>query len=112
MSIGFLGLIIMFFLAALMFLIAIFQFNEKGMLFNNAYIYASKSERERMNKTPHYRQSAIVFSMIGIIFITLGIELFLGLTTLLYLVLAECVGVVIYAISSSITISRKERIES
>lgn len=37
------------------------QFNEKGFLFNNAYIFASKQERETMNKKPHYKQSGICF---------------------------------------------------
>lgn len=37
------------------------QFNEKGFLLNNAYIYASKQEREAMDKKPYYKQSGIVF---------------------------------------------------
>lgn len=37
------------------------QFNEKGFLFNNAYIFASKQEHETMNKKPHYKQSGIAF---------------------------------------------------
>ncbi|EFF68226.1 hypothetical protein BUTYVIB_01494 [Eshraghiella crossota DSM 2876] len=30
-------------------------------MFNNAYIFASKQERETMNKKPHYKQSGICF---------------------------------------------------
>lgn len=37
------------------FVISYFQFKEKGFLFNNAYLYASKAERETMNKSPYYR---------------------------------------------------------
>lgn len=35
--------------------ISFFQFRNKGFLFNNSYIYASKQERETMDKKPHYR---------------------------------------------------------
>lgn len=48
--------------------ISVLQFKEKGVLLNNAYIYASKQERENMDKTPHYRQSGIVFALISAIF--------------------------------------------
>ena len=50
------------------FIFSYFQFKEKGFLFNNAYIYASKQERKVMDKKPHYRQSGIIFLMIGIVF--------------------------------------------
>ena len=51
------------------FIVSTFQFKEKGFLFNNAYLYASKQERKTMNKKPHYKQSAIVFFLIGLIFL-------------------------------------------
>lgn len=57
-------------------IISYFQFKEKGFLFNNAYLYASEKERETMDKKPHYRQSAIVFLLIGISFSLLAIEIF------------------------------------
>ncbi|MBF4691515.1 DUF3784 domain-containing protein [Fusibacter sp. Q10-2] len=41
------------------FIISYMQYKEKGFLFNNAYLYASKKERNEMNKKPHYRQSAL-----------------------------------------------------
>ncbi|MDE7211643.1 MAG: DUF3784 domain-containing protein, partial [Lachnospiraceae bacterium] len=39
--------------------ISVRSFQEKGFLLNNAYLYASKKERENMEKKPHYRQTAI-----------------------------------------------------
>lgn len=45
-------------------IIIFFQFRKKGFLFNNAYIYASKQERETIDKKPHYRQSSVVFAFI------------------------------------------------
>ena len=56
-------------LAIVAFIISFFSFREKGFLFNNAYLYASKEERATMDKKPHYRQSAVIFLMIGIIFL-------------------------------------------
>ena len=47
------GAIVLGLIAIACFVGSYFQFKEKGFLFNNAYIYASKEERERMNKTPH-----------------------------------------------------------
>ena len=62
------GAIILGVIAIACFIFSYLQFQEKGFLFNNAYIYASKQERETMDKKPHYKQSGIVFVFIGIIF--------------------------------------------
>ena len=44
-------------IAVTCFIISYLQFHEKGFLFNNAYIYTSKKERETMDKAPYYCQS-------------------------------------------------------
>ena len=44
-----------FAVSVFLFFMSVRSFMEKGVLFNNAYIYASKQEREKMNKKPHYR---------------------------------------------------------
>ena len=56
------------------FVISYLQFKEKGYLFNNAYIWASKQERKQMDenkesKTLYYRQSGFAFILIGFIFL-------------------------------------------
>lgn len=61
-------LVALFLVALGALILSYFQFKEKGILLNNAYIYATKEERRTMNKKPYYRQSAIVFFQIGIIF--------------------------------------------
>ena len=60
---------ILFAVSIFLFFMSVRSFMEKGFLFNNAYIYASKQERAKMNKKPHYRQSAIVFLLLGLIFL-------------------------------------------
>ena len=57
--------IVLFVVAAVLFFLGIRSFFEKGLLLNNAYLYVSKGKRERMNKKPYYRQTAVVFCGIG-----------------------------------------------
>ena len=61
-------------LAAVFFLISWLSFREKGFLFHTIYIYASKKEREKMNKTPLYRVSARVFLIAGVGLVLLAAE--------------------------------------
>ena len=85
------------------------SFKEKGFLFNNAYIYALKQERETMNKTPHYRQSAIVFFMIGVIFLLNGVSVLLEANWMFLLVIIIVAIAIVYAIVSSIAIERRKQ---
>ena len=84
------------------------SFREKGFLFHNAYIYASKQERETMDKKPHYRQSAIVFLMIGVIFLLNGVSVLLAANWIFFLIIAIAIVAIIYAIISSIAIERRK----
>ncbi len=96
-------------LSASCFVLSFFQFKEKGFLLNNAYIYASKKEREKMNKKPYYRQSAIVFLFFGIIFLIIAIYALVINVWLLFT--AGVVGIVmlVYAIISTIKNETKGR---
>ena len=100
-------------IAGILFLISLFvliasirSFMGKGFLLNNAYIYASKKDREKMDKAPYYRQSAIVFLFIAFIFILNGIQLLTKTEWLFYVVLTVIAATVIYAIASSILIEK------
>lgn len=101
------GAIILGIVAIVCFIFSYLQFNEKGFLFNNAYIYASKQERETMDKKPHYKQSGIVFLMIGIIFLINAVEMMLETGWLFYLVIVVAIIAIVYAIVSSVVIERK-----
>ena len=46
---------LVFIIAAILAVVSIRSFQNKGFLFNNAYIYASKKERGKMDKKPYYR---------------------------------------------------------
>ena len=95
--------------SAISFIISYFQFREKGFLFNNAYIYASKEERRRMNKAPYYRQSAISFCILGVVFITSGLSIIPGLQWLISITIVLSILVIIYAIVSTVNILRKQK---
>lgn len=89
-------------LAVTCFIISVMQFKEKGFLFNNAYIWASKQERATMNKKPHYRQSAIAFALCAatFFFMALGCVLF---TDWLWLIGGlSAIVLLAYAIFSSV----------
>ena len=99
---------ILFLIAIGAFIMSYRSFKEKGFLFNNAYIYASKQERETMDKKSHYRQSAIVFLMIGGIFLLNGVSVFLSTKWIFFLVITLSIVAIIYAIVSSIMIERRK----
>ena len=100
---------ILFAISIFLFFMSVRSFMEKGFLFNNAYIYASKEEREKMNKKPHYHQSAIVFLLIGLIFLLNAIAVLLKVNWIFYIVAAVVIVTLIYAIVSSITIEKNNK---
>ena len=96
------GAAVLFLISALAFLLSIRSFQEKGFLLNNAYLYASRQERETMDKKPHYRQSAIVFLLLGCIFLLNGLQVLLKAPWIFYAVLVLMIITLGYAIVSSI----------
>ncbi len=101
------AVIICFILAGICLVISILQFMEKGFCFNNAYLYASKEERAKMDKRPHYRQSAIVFLLLFLVFVAVGIYTLTAIRWFLTLEVIIIFAAVIYAIVSSIRIYKK-----
>ena len=102
--------------AGILFLIAIFAFAlsvrsfcGKGFLLNNAYLYAPKQEREMMDKKPYYRQSAVVFLLIGCIFALNGFSVLLRIDLISHIAIAVVFGVIIYAIVSSVLIEKRKK---
>lgn len=94
-------------IAATAFVISGFSFREKGILLNNAWLYASKEERRTMDKRLHYRQSGIVFCFIGTILILCAVWRMTGWSWTFYLFLADIAAVILYAIISSIWIEKR-----
>ena len=103
------GAITLGIVAVACFIFSYMQFNGKGFLFNNAYIYSSKEERKVMDKKPHYKQSGIVFLMIGIIFTINAVDMILKTGWLFYVVIVIAIIAIIYAIASSVIIEKNKK---
>ena len=99
---------IIFIIAIVMFVISFRSFKEKGFLLNNAYIYSSKKERENMNKKPYYRQTAVAFLLLGILFFSVALDTIFKTEWLFYVNIVYVFIIVTYAIVSSIVISKKK----
>lgn len=96
------GFGILLLLAIATWLLAVFQYREKGPLLNNSYLYASAEERRRMNKKPYYRQSAIVFFLLGFSFLMFGVNLIAGWSVFMILGVCGILGTLAYAVISSV----------
>ncbi len=101
--------IICLLLAAAAFVFSIFQFMQKGILLNNAYLYASKEERESMNKKPYYIQTGIVFVLLGLVFICEALTAFTKMAWISYFAIAIAVIAIIFAIVSWVIISKRNK---
>lgn len=102
------GIIIMIIMAIIFAFLSLRSFQEKGFLFNNAYLYATEEERKAMNKKPWYRQSAIAFCLLSIASILMVLHMIFGNKIFLILQSITIIGAVLYAIISSVIITRKE----
>lgn len=100
---------ILFLIAILAFALSVRSFCGKGFLLNNAYLYAPKQEREMMDKKPYYRQSAVVFLLIGCIFALNGFSILLRIDLISHIAIAVVFGVIIYAIVSSVLIEKRKK---
>lgn len=101
--------IILLAVSLLLFAVSIRSFLERGFLFNNAYLYASQKERETMNKKPYYRQSAVIFFMMGIIFLLIGIAILLNAFWITYIAEAIILVILVYAVASGIAIEKENK---
>ena len=91
------------------FIMSIRSFLGKGLLLNNAYLFATEKEREAMDKAPYYKQSALVFTLIGLIFLLNGLGLLFHFGWVGYIVAAVVVIAMVYAIASSIAIANRKQ---
>ncbi len=95
------GVIVLGVITVICVIYGILQLNGKGFLFNNAYIFASKQERETMDKKPYYKQTGIIFLMIGMIFLINTLALAFQKSWLFCLIVPVALAAIVYAIESS-----------
>ena len=105
-------LVVCLVIAVVFYGLSVMQFMQKGKVFNNAYIYASKEEREKMNKKPYYRQSAIVFLGVGTIFLLNALQAVVTSDWPFQLVVGLSICTLVYAVISSYLIEKKRKKEA
>lgn len=96
-------------LSAGAFLISCRQFQEKGFLVNNGWLWAKREERQRMSgeyKRLLYRQSGVVFLLLGLSFLTLAVIPVTDWTWLFFVLIFLLLIVIAYAVALSIKIER------
>ncbi|MBR1422843.1 MAG: DUF3784 domain-containing protein [Ruminococcus sp.] len=101
-------LIFVFMIAGTLFVISIRSFKNRGFLFNNAYLYASKEERDTMDKKPYYKQTAIVCLILCFVFTIIGVSILLQNSKINLIEIPFFAGIFIYAIVSSNRINKKK----
>ena len=101
--------IVIFVIAGILILLGIRSFLERGFVLNNAYIYASKKERDSMNKKPYYRQTAIVFCLLSLVFIIIGLSVIFRNSKIELLQIPVIAGAIIYAVVSTIRINKQTK---
>ncbi len=91
------------------FIVSYRQFKQKGIPINNAYFYVSKKERAEKDFSPHYKQSSVVFFLIGLIFLLDTLNTIFSFSWYFTASIALAVISVVFAIGSSIYIIKKYR---
>ncbi len=102
---------ILFAMSFICVIISVFQFKEKGIPLNNEYIWASKNDRDNMadsDKRPYFKQSAIVFLLLGLMCGFLGLAQQLRLNWLFIISNLLIVVVIVYAVCSSVYIAKNK----
>ena len=100
--------IVIFGFSGILMVLGIRHFREKGFLLNNAWLYASKEQRAEINKKPYYRQSAVIFFILGVVFIVVGLSLVLQDDRILLFEIPLIFGAIVYAAVSSFQIGKQE----
>ncbi len=101
--------IVVFVVAGNLFYLGLRSLAEKGFLFNNAYIYATEEERKTMDKKPYYRQTGIVFLLLGGAFLVIGLSLATGFGKLRLLEIPLLAGAAAYAVASTVRINKNKK---
>ena len=101
--------IIFFVIAGVLLFFSIRSFFECGVLLNNAHIYATKEERAAMNKKPYYRQTAVVFCILSVVFVIIGLSVLFRNGNIALLVIPLAVAAIIYAVVSTVLNNKRTK---
>ncbi len=94
-------------ISVIFFIFAYRQYKEIGIPINNAYLYASKKQRAEKNFSPHYRQSAGTFFLIGLLFLLQALQAIFAFPWFVTAFSVLIILTIIFAIASYIYITKK-----
>ncbi len=100
-------MVIVFAIALTALVISVLQFACKGVPLNNTYIYATDTYRVSIYKKPLFIQSGITFLLLAFTFACIGVYVITGVGVLLTAEFILLAITIVYAIISSIIISKK-----
>ncbi len=95
-------------ISVILFIYVSFAVRCKGPILSNTYLFASKEERNKINKKAEYHMVSIVFGIAATIFAFLTAYIITSWNICLYIVFALIVCDMVYAIKESIK-SEKNR---
>lgn len=84
------------------------QLRCKGRCLNNAYIFASKEERNQTDFTPYYKQSGKVLLMLSALFLLNCVRIVFKIKFLFWVSIALIAGILAYAVVSSVMIEKNK----
>lgn len=86
--------------------LAILQLTERGAPLNNSYLFAPKEKKSEMDKSPYFKQSGIIFSLLTVILILITAASVFQAVFLSYIAMGFGGATVIYALVSTFLIEK------
>ena len=109
--------LIMFAISLLCIVTGVRHLAEKGYLFNNAWMWASDTERRKLDenralKRIYYRQSGIVFLILAVMWLLIGLSVLLESSVPMAFSYISVTSAVIFAVLSQRAIEKRKRKDS
>lgn len=101
--------IILLLIALAAFVLSARQLACKGKLLNNTYFHDPKKERNEEEMKPYYRQSGIVFLLVGLIFFFEALNAFTASNLFMVIVFILLGAVIVYTIASTAAHNMKKK---
>lgn len=95
-------------ISIILFIYVSFTVRCKGPILSNTYLFASKEERNKIDKKAEYHMVSVVFGMLATIFAFLTVYIITSWNTCLYIVFLLVVCVIVYVVKEAIE-SEKDR---
>lgn len=93
-------------ISIILFIYVSFTVRCKGPVLSNTYLFASKEERNKIDKKAEYHMVSVVFGILATIFAFLTVYILTSWNMCLYIVYALFLCVIVYAIKESIKSER------